>query len=286
MIGIYRIVNKETGKCYVGKSTTISSRIWKHFYYLDQGFHVNRSGNPDKLQNSYNKYGKDNFYWEVIEECSKEDLNEKEIYWIKFYNSYSDGYNQTPGGDGGDTFSYKTDEEKSITRKRRSEGTKRSKLMTNGEFETRVKISEIDAYISQGWWIGFSDSHKENLKKNHVGFSGKKKSEEHNKKMRDRFKGILLTEDHRKKLSESHKGYVMPDSQKNKISEKSKDRIKINNGFELKLVKENELNHYIENGWEIGWGERICINNGIEQKKIYKVYLDYYIGKGYVEGEL
>ena len=44
-------------------------------------------------------YGKENFTFEIIEECSKEELNEKEIYWIAFYNTYQGfGYNQNSGG--------------------------------------------------------------------------------------------------------------------------------------------------------------------------------------------
>jgi len=48
------------------------------------------------------KYGVDSFLLEVIEECSIEDLNKREIYWIAYYNTYlnEDDYNMTPGGDG------------------------------------------------------------------------------------------------------------------------------------------------------------------------------------------
>jgi len=46
------------------------------------------------------KYGIDNFSFEVIEECSLEELNDKEKYWIKYYDSHnsSNGYNLTDGG--------------------------------------------------------------------------------------------------------------------------------------------------------------------------------------------
>ena len=43
--------------------------------------------------------GIDSFSFEVIEECSIEDLNEREECWIKYYNSQDDGYNITSGGD-------------------------------------------------------------------------------------------------------------------------------------------------------------------------------------------
>jgi hypothetical protein len=44
------------------------------------------------------KYGLENFSFEIIEECSKEDLDSRERYWIKKFDSYYNGYNQTSGG--------------------------------------------------------------------------------------------------------------------------------------------------------------------------------------------
>ena len=41
----------------------------------------------------------DNFIFEVIEECSSNELNQKEKYWINFYNTFYNGYNQTLGGE-------------------------------------------------------------------------------------------------------------------------------------------------------------------------------------------
>ena len=46
------------------------------------------------------KYGKENFTLEVIEETEDNLLNEREMYWIQYYDSYKKGYNQTLGGDG------------------------------------------------------------------------------------------------------------------------------------------------------------------------------------------
>ena len=65
---------------------------------------------PDRecpLYVAIRKYGIENFTFEVIEECRQEELNEKEIYWIKYYNSYgSGGYNATLGGDTGHLYDY------------------------------------------------------------------------------------------------------------------------------------------------------------------------------------
>lgn len=45
------------------------------------------------------KLGIDNFYYEVLEECSYEDLDQREIYWIAYYDTYNNGYNMTLGGE-------------------------------------------------------------------------------------------------------------------------------------------------------------------------------------------
>ena len=55
-----------------------------------------------------NKYGKDKFHIELIEEVPIEKLSEREIYWINFYNSYHNGYNATLGGDGKKYLDYKS----------------------------------------------------------------------------------------------------------------------------------------------------------------------------------
>lgn len=96
--GIYMIKNKLNGHMYIGLSKNIEKRIKDHF------FHVNseRKDNKNKaLYNAIKKYGKDNFEWSILEECEQDQLKEKEIYWIKYYNTYEDKnhYNETPGGD-------------------------------------------------------------------------------------------------------------------------------------------------------------------------------------------
>ena len=94
--GIYKITNKINGKSYIGQSVFIERR-WKDeksaaFNSLDNEYNCSRS-------KAFRKYGLDNFIFEVIEECDKNKLNEREIYWINYYNSYYDGYNETLGGE-------------------------------------------------------------------------------------------------------------------------------------------------------------------------------------------
>ena len=105
MVGIYKIENKVNGKVYIGQSIDIKTR-WKcHISYLNNGTHNNKH-----LQSAWDKYGKENFNFNVVEKCDVEDLNEREIYWIDKYDSYinKNGYNLTLGGDGGRTIEPET----------------------------------------------------------------------------------------------------------------------------------------------------------------------------------
>ena len=91
MIGIYKITNNCTGQSYIGQSIDIAKRWQQH---IKNNKKANRP-----LHDDIKAYGKENFTFEIIEECSKEELNEKEIYWIAFYNTYKGfGYNQNSGG--------------------------------------------------------------------------------------------------------------------------------------------------------------------------------------------
>ena len=88
MIGIYGIRNLINDKIYVGQSINIQKRWEQHRSALKHKKHDNRH-----LQAAWNKYGKDNFIFEVLEECLQQDLNERETYWkLKFDpNTYNLG---------------------------------------------------------------------------------------------------------------------------------------------------------------------------------------------------
>lgn len=88
MTGIYKITYNKDGRCYIGQSINIEHRLKEHKNCEGQSY----------IHNAIKKYGLSNFTFEVIEECSRQELDEKECYWIKFYNSYENGFNQTKGG--------------------------------------------------------------------------------------------------------------------------------------------------------------------------------------------
>ena len=94
--GIYKITNKINGHCYIGQSVDIKARFRQHLFSAK---HINNKDHSSPIHLALSKYGKDEFDWEILEECTKEELDEKEIYWISFYNSTKNGnYNILSGG--------------------------------------------------------------------------------------------------------------------------------------------------------------------------------------------
>ncbi len=88
--GIYQITNKENGKIYVGQSKDVGNRWRLHLKQLKEGIHHN-----SKLQLDYNKYGYNNFTFEILEICKESELNEMESHYINNLQSFDKniGYN-------------------------------------------------------------------------------------------------------------------------------------------------------------------------------------------------
>lgn len=97
MVGIYKITNSVNNKIYIGQSVNIERRFAQHRY---DAKHEDRQ-NGKLLYKDIKKYGIDKFQFEIIEECSKDELNKREKHYIKVYNSNApNGYNKTIGGVG------------------------------------------------------------------------------------------------------------------------------------------------------------------------------------------
>ena len=95
MIGIYKIENLINGKIYIGQSIDIEDR-WKRHLFESRSNRL--SERSSVIHKAINKYGSENFKFSVVEECKEKELDDREIYWIEFYNSYYNGYNCTKGG--------------------------------------------------------------------------------------------------------------------------------------------------------------------------------------------
>lgn len=101
---IYKITNTVNNKIYIGQTINTLKRRFNQ--------HIHRSGCV-KLYNAIIKYGKENFTIEEIEKVPQQLLDEREIYWINYYNSTNRkiGYNILKGGKLGPLGKYKLTKE-------------------------------------------------------------------------------------------------------------------------------------------------------------------------------
>ena len=146
--GIYRIINKINGKCYVGKSKNIYKRMHQHIYDMKNSRKVENA----YLQNAWNKYGRDAFNYEVLEQLDFEEtlVAQRELYWINYFDSTNTGYN------------LRLDSE--------------TRMICHEK--TRKKITER---LKKEWASGVRDQHSDKLKESWKNRDRKKQSESFSK---------------------------------------------------------------------------------------------------------
>lgn len=105
--GIYKCTCLSNCRSYIGQTCSLFRRKNDHIRELRNNRHSNRH-----LQNAWNKYGEENFTWEVLEYCSTDLLNEREMYWIEYYNSFKTGFNLTTGGSLGCIYSEESNQKR------------------------------------------------------------------------------------------------------------------------------------------------------------------------------
>lgn len=88
--GIYKITNLKNNLVYIGQ--TVNFGIRRRDHWSDK--------TNDDLHNDIQKLGREYFKFEIIEKCDVDQLDEREKYWIEYYDSYNMGYNNTEGGSG------------------------------------------------------------------------------------------------------------------------------------------------------------------------------------------
>lgn len=188
---IYKIVNIVNGKIYIGSTINYKRRISAHLSRLNKNEH-----HSIKLQNSYNKYGIDNFEFIILEEV--EDVRiliETEQKWI---DTLTPELNMTTIAGLNCHIGLKRSNE---TKKKISESLKGKKLSEEHKESVRKTLTGRK----------LSDEHKENIKKG-LNNSEKFKQSKENKEKYDKIKktriengGYIITEDHKLKISESLK---------------------------------------------------------------------------------
>jgi group I intron endonuclease len=245
---IYCFENILNNKKYIGQAQNLRVRTNQHKRHLKNG-----TDHCTLLQKAWKKYGSENFIIYVVEECDIDQLNEKEVYWIKELHSHcsENGYNLSWGGDSSlRGFHHSEETKKKMSesaknqpprseeyRKNLSEGHKgyvpseetRKKLSEIGKKrknseETRKKISESNKGRIK------SDEEKKKISESKKGkpgtFKGKKHTEESKEKIAEKRRGTKPSEETRKKMSESRKGMVYSAERNKKISDSWTDERK------------------------------------------------------------
>lgn len=107
MGAIYKITNKKNNKCYIGKTEGDPIFRWQTHVYNSKYFQYH-------LYKAMRLYGLECFTFEILEQDinNPQFLNEREKYWIQYYDSYKNGYNETEGGDGVCKYNYENIVEK------------------------------------------------------------------------------------------------------------------------------------------------------------------------------
>ena len=86
--GVYCITNIINGKKYVGQSVCIENRFQQHIY----------SKSNSEIHKAIEEFGVSNFRFEILIACSKNELDEQEVKFIRLLDTYENGYNKTRGG--------------------------------------------------------------------------------------------------------------------------------------------------------------------------------------------
>lgn len=208
--GVYGIVNLKNGKLYVGSSTDLKRRQKDHLRALRGGYH-----SIPYLQNSWNKYGEENFSFIVLENCSPDQCVRVEQKWLDDLEPYkfASGYNRNPTA--GSCLGFKHSQETKDKMSKSKMGVPMPKWVKERIKEAltgRVKSAEHRANLwknRQGW------KHSEESKKKIANslllasIEGRRSgppegwvhSEETKKKMSLARKGKHKTPEHRAKLS-------------------------------------------------------------------------------------
>lgn len=206
MTGIYKIENVVNHKVYIGQSINIENRWAAHFESLCANTHYN-----DYLQRAWNKYGKDKFVFSIIEECSENQLTDREQYWIDYYGGIdsTNTYNNRGASSKGALSEYSKIK---ISESQKGKPKKPGRTVSP---EGRKRLSESHKGICPS---------KETRNKMSVAQLGKKHTEETKRKIADknrqkyidnpklreevsnRMKGRIFTEEHRRKLGDVNRG--------------------------------------------------------------------------------
>lgn len=236
---VYKSYCKITDKFYIGSKKS-------------DKFIINYFGSGNLIKEALEIYNIEDFEVELIEECSsKEELEEREKYWMEYYNAIESSkfYNIAFTSNRND--GHKNSEYQKLKQSRKQKGNK----MSN---ETKSKISNTLKYLHKN---GVKFAHNE-YKSHNISVEGRKKMSEATKKAWENgtlgkgknasFYGKHHSDETKKKISESRKGLKPSDETRKLYSQQRKGRIYVNNGIKDKIIWPGQLEEYEKLGFKKG----------------------------------
>src|SRR5208283_4921236 len=202
---IYKITNILNNKMYIGQSQTSLERRWT-LHKSDAK--TNRDNYH--FHNAIRKYGTECWKQEVLEEVEDiSNLNEAEMKWIEYYDTFNNGYNCTNGGENGKIISEET--------KEKMRQSKLGKKMTD-EAKLNMSLSMKKRY-EDGWVHPMlNNKHSEETKKHWAKIrKGVKKSEKTKEKISKATKGKLISEETKEKIRQAQLGKITAKDKDNNI---------------------------------------------------------------------
>lgn len=162
---VYRVSNKINNKMYIGQTIySLHKRKIKHLSL------ANKKSPTNHFHRALKKYDKDNFIWDIIGYCtSKKELDAMEFHYIKYYDTYKNGYNMTLGGEGTIGRVCKESTKRKISKsktgiKMSEEFKKKLSVMRRGVKKSKKHIENVVASKSKYWEITYPDGHVEVIK--------------------------------------------------------------------------------------------------------------------------
>lgn len=92
--GIYKLTNTVENKAYIGQAVDIAARFKQH---IKRGLGA-ETPLKNKLYPAMMDYGVENFTFEILQQCDRSELNDREKFWIDYFDTKTYGYNVTSGG--------------------------------------------------------------------------------------------------------------------------------------------------------------------------------------------
>ena len=211
--GIYCAIHRDSLMCYVGSSVNIHRRRIEHL-------HASKTKCLTNFHRALREFGADSFDFELLEICSKENMLEREEFWIKFLGAASlDGFNtsKTPTA----TYNRQVSE---VSRKRHSAGNRgkkrtpeRIEQMRQIHLGTKHSAEHIEKIRAKMKVRVFTEEHRARLSASQ---KGRTFSEETREKMRQAALGRKLSKGHKVKIAESLKGHVVSEETREKLRKK------------------------------------------------------------------